>query len=106
MAEHDGFLKYSIEHVRKVNSIRRADSQPTQAGIVPILSKGQVLFTPAAELHNEPASCYNCNFYNYGKSCQLIGRSPCIYKFTYPARATVDAKQIEYWPHCAAHCYG
>jgi len=106
VAENDGFLRYRPKHLRKIESIRRAISQPSQANIVPVLNKGQVLFTPAAELHDEPASCYNCNFYNYGKSCQLIGKLVQIRKFTYPRTATADAKQIEYWPHCAAHCYG
>src|SRR6266568_5079721 len=107
MADTAGFLKYREEHLRKINSIRRAASQPTQADIVPVLSKGQVLFTPAAELHDEAASCYNCNFFNYGKSCQLIGSTLVqIRKFTYPRVATADAKQIEYWPHCSAHCFG
>jgi hypothetical protein len=106
VADNDGFLKYRAEHLRKINAIRRAVSQPTQADIVPVLSKGQVLFTPAAELRDEPASCYNCNFFNYGKSCQLIGKLVTIHKFIYPRVDTADSKRIEYWPHCAAHCYG
>jgi hypothetical protein len=103
---NSGFYKYRDSNLRKVNSIRRAISQPTQADIVPVLSKGQVLFVPAAQMNHEPASCYNCTFYNHGQSCQLIGSSVVVKKFTYPREATGDAKQIEYWPCCSMHNYG
>jgi hypothetical protein len=97
----EGFLTYRDKHLPKINAIRRAISQPdiyTQ----PVLGKGQVLFTPASEMNDEPASCYNCNFYNSGRSCQLIGPHVTIRKFTYGD----PDKSIEYWPHCAAHCFG
>jgi hypothetical protein len=97
----EGFLTYQPKHLAKINAIRRAISQP-DIYVQPVLNKGQVLFTPAAEMHNEPASCYNCNFFNYEKSCKLIGPKVPLKKFTYGE----PSKTIEYWPHCAAHCYG
>jgi hypothetical protein len=97
----DGFLKYKSKHLSKINSIRRAKSQP-DIYTVPTLTKDQVLFVTASEMHNEPASCYNCRFYNYGKSCGLIGPLPPIRKFTYGA----PDKPIEYWPCCGAHEHG
>jgi hypothetical protein len=99
------FLTYKTEQLAKVNAQRRALSQPTILS-VPILIKGQVLFTPASELHDEPASCYNCVHYNAGRSCALIGTTVKIKKFIYPPEATADAKRIEYWPCCSAHLYG
>lgn len=97
----ENFLKYGPKHLSKVNAIRRAASQP-DIYVQPVLSKGQVLFTPASEMNNEPASCYNCNFYNSSRSCQLIGPHVKVEKFIYGE----PDKRIEYWPHCAAHCYG
>ena len=85
--------------------MRRANSQPSLEG-VPVLSRPQVLFTTAAEMRNEPASCYNCIFYNHDESCQLIGPRVVISKFTYPKVATNDAKRIEYWPCCGMHQHG
>jgi hypothetical protein len=96
-----GFLKYTPKYLAKINSIRRAVSQP-DIYTVPTLDKASVLFVSAAEMHNEPASCYNCRFYNYGKSCGLIGALPIIRKFTYGA----PDKEIEYWPCCGAHEHG
>jgi hypothetical protein len=101
----DGFLVYRDKHLRKVNAIRMANSQPT-IDAVPILQKGKVLFVTAAEMDNEPASCANCVFYNSGRSCQLIGPRITVRKFTYPPKATADAKPIEYWPCCGMHTYG
>lgn len=96
---------YRAEDLRKVNSMRRANSQPTLTG-VPVLSKEKVLFVGTAEMNNEPASCYNCVFYNSGASCQLIGPHVPICKFTYPRSATSDSKPIEYWPCCGMHQFG
>jgi len=103
---NDGFLRYKAKNLSKINSMRRAISQPTQADIVPVLNKGQVLFVPAAMMENQPASCYNCGFYNHNQSCQLIGGLVRIRKFTYPREATADAKRIEYWPCCGMHSFG
>jgi hypothetical protein len=97
----DGFLKYRSKHLSKVNSIRRAVSQP-DIYTIPTLDKSSVLFVSAAEMHNEPASCYNCRFYNYGKSCGLIGPHTSVRKFIYGA----PDKPIEYWPCCGAHEHG
>lgn len=96
-----GFLKYTKEHIGKVNAIRRTVSQP-DIYTIPIPSKSQVLFVSAAEMHNEPASCANCTFYNWGKSCQLIGPHIKVKKFTYGA----PDKNIEYWPCCGMQTYG
>jgi hypothetical protein len=97
----DGFLEYKPKHLAKINSIRRTVSQP-DIYTVPTLDKASVLFVSAAEMRNEPASCYNCQFYNYGKSCGLIGALPVIRKFTNGA----PDKAIEFWPCCGAHEHG
>lgn len=99
------FLVYQIENLRKVNSQRRALSQPTITD-PPTLTKGQVMYIPEAAMEGEPATCYNCNFYNYGRSCRLIGPKTPIRKFVYPPKPTADAKRIEYWPCCAAWLRG
>lgn len=101
----DNFLVYKAKNLSKINAQRRALSQPTITD-VPILTKGQVLFTPAGHMNGEPASCYNCVAYNYGKSCMKIGPETDIRKFIYPPKATADAKPIEYWPCCSMHDYG
>lgn len=98
----DGFLKYREKHLSKVNSIRRAVSQP-DIYAVPVLDKAQVLFVPAASMHNEPASCYNCLRYNQVEgTCGIIGERTCVKKFVYGA----PDKSIEYWPCCGMHEYG
>lgn len=99
------FLSYKVEHLRKINSMRRAASQPDNI-LVPILTKGQVFFTPASQMHDEPASCYNCVHYNYGRSCQKIGENVPIKKFTYPKESKGDSKPIEYWPCCSIQDFG
>lgn len=95
----DGFLIYRGKNLRKINSIRRVISAP-DATLPPILNNGQVLFSSAADANDEPRSCINCAFYNYGRSCQLMGQSLEIKKLIWPTEATSDSKQIEYWPVC------
>lgn len=97
--ETDGFLSYRAKHLRKINSIRRMISAP-DAKLPPILNNGQALFSSAASANDEPRSCYNCAFYNYGRSCQLIGQSVEVQKLTWPPEPTSDSKQVEYWPDC------
>lgn len=80
-------------------------SQPTLMG-VPILNKGQVQYIPEGQMEGEPATCYNCPFYNYGRSCKLIGPTIEVRKMVYPPQATADAKRIEYWPCCSAWTRG
>lgn len=99
MTKTDGFLVYEPENLRKINSIRRVISKP-DAKLPPILNNGQVLFSAAEDAHGEPRSCYNCTFYNYGRSCGLMGPEIQIRKFIWPTKATADSKQIEYWPVC------
>ena len=94
-----GFLSFRAEHLRKINAQRRALSQP-DIYTIPVLTKAQVMFVSAAEMNNEPGSCYNCHFYNFGRSCMLIGPGVQVKKFTYPPEPTSDAKVIEYWPCC------
>jgi hypothetical protein len=101
----DGFLTYTEKYLPKVNSIRRIISAPDVKG-VPVLGGAAVLFSSAASAHNEPRSCYNCPFYNYGRSCQLIGQGIAIRKLTWPAKPTSDSKPIEYWPVCGYWVYG
>lgn len=96
----DGFLKYEPRNLRKINSIRRVISAP-DAKLPPILNNGQVTFSSAESAGCEPRSCYNCTFYNYGKSCRLMGPEISIRKFIFPKEATPDSKQIEYWPVCS-----
>jgi hypothetical protein len=95
----DGFLTYREENLRKINSIRRVISAP-DAKLPPILNNGQVLFSSASTADNEPRSCYNCPFFNYERSCQLMGSQVEIHKLFWPKQATSDSKQIEYWPVC------
>ena len=95
------FLEYRAKHLAKINSMRRANSQPDIES-VPVPTRGEVLFATAAEMHNEPASCYNCIFYNSGASCQLIGARVRVEKFTYGG----PDKLIEYWPCCGMHQHG
>lgn len=103
--ESGGFPIYNEKQVRKVNAMRRAWSLPSSdSPVVP--TKGQVLFTTAESMNNEPASCANCIFYNYGKDCSLIGQRIPIRRFVYPATATADSKQIEYWPCCGMQQHG
>ena len=95
----DGFLTYEPEHLRKINAIRRVISAP-DAKLPPILNNGQVGFSAAADAHGEPRSCYNCPFYNYGRSCKLMP-SFVVKTFIWPRKATEDSKRIEYWPVCS-----
>jgi hypothetical protein len=95
------FLAYKIQHLKKINSQRRALSQPTFVD-VPVLTKGQVQYIPEGEMDGKPATCYRCPFFNYGRSCKLLGDRVSIRKFTYPPAPTADAKQIEFWPCCSA----
>jgi len=95
------FLVYKLANLRKVNSQRRALSQPTIVD-VPVLTKGQVQYIPEGQMDGKPATCYRCPFYNFGRSCKYMGEYIRIKKFTYPPEATADAKQIEYWPCCSA----
>lgn len=95
-----GFLVYTAETLKKINAQRRAGSRP-DIYTVPTPSKGEVMFVPSASMGGEPATCYNCHFFNYGKSCMLIGPWTKVKKFTYPVRETADAKPIEYWPCCS-----
>jgi hypothetical protein len=99
-AKTDGFLRYKEENLRKINSIRRVISAP-DATLPPILNNGQVSFSSAKDAHDEPRSCYNCGFYNYGRTCQLMSPSIEIHKLLWPPAATPDSKQIEYWPVCS-----
>ena len=98
MAEN--FMVYRIKQLRKVNAQRRALSQPESCD-VPALTKGEVMYVPESRMGGEPATCYNCSFYNAGRSCRLIGPETAIKKFIYPKEATADAKRIEYWPCCS-----
>lgn len=99
--EAGGFPVYGNKQIGKVNAMRRAMSLPT-VKTAPIPSKGDVLFTTSEENNEEPSSCYNCIFYNYGKSCALIGPRIKIKKFVYGE----PDKAIEYWPCCGMNYHG
>src|SRR5262249_20434339 len=98
-------LTYRSEHLKKINAIRRVISAPDAKG-VPVLGGAAVLFSSAASAHNQPRSCYNCPFYNYGRSCQLIGQDIAIRKLLWPKQPTSDSKPIEFWPVCGYWVYG
>jgi hypothetical protein len=66
------------------------------------MEKGEVQYIDEAQMCGEPATCYNCPFYNYGRSCYLMGEDVRLRKFIYPPEKTADAKPIEYWPCCSA----
>ena len=95
------FLAYTVRNILKVNSQRRALSQPKNRE-PQALTKGEAQYISEAEMRDEPATCYNCPMYNYGRSCQLMGSDVHLRKFVYPPERTSDAKPIEYWPCCSA----
>lgn len=97
----NGFLEYKDKNLPKVNAMRRAISQP-DIYAVPVLGKSKVLFVSASEMNNEPASCANCIFYNWGRSCQLIGPHVKVRKIVYGE----PDKAIEYWPCCGMQTFG
>lgn len=100
------FLSYRPKHLKKINAIRRVISAP-DAKLPPILNNGQVLFSSAEGADNEPRSCYNCPFYNYGHSCQLMEGIEPIKKLVFPkAPVPADSKQVEYWPVCGMWIHG
>jgi hypothetical protein len=101
-----GFPIYGQKNLPKINAMRMAFSVPTSTTPV-VNTKGEALFTTAEELHDEPASCYNCQFYNEkAETCSLMGRRTKIRKFIWPKAGSPDAKQIEYWPCCSMQFYG
>jgi hypothetical protein len=102
----DGFPIYQDKHLRKVNALRMANSQPLYYSPV-IPTKGQVLFTTSESMNDEPSSCYNCQMYNEtANTCMLIGSRVPVRTLIYPKEATADAKPIEYWPCCSMQLYG
>jgi len=101
-----GFPVYGPSQLRKVNAMRMAFSAPESLSPV-VNTRGEALFTTSEEMNDEPASCYNCQFYNINaERCQLIGLHKVIKKFVWPKEASADAKQIEYWPCCSMHFWG
>jgi hypothetical protein len=102
-----GFPIYGPKQIPKINAMRRAFSAPRDLAPV-VNTKGEALFVTAEELHDEPASCYNCLFYN-GKveTCQFIGKEHKIRKIIWPQDPVPpDSKKIEYWPCCSLQTYG
>lgn len=104
--EEGGFPVYDEKQIRKVNAMRRAFSAPDS--IKPVINtKGEALFVTGEEMNNEPASCYNCQFYNEkAETCGLIGKHKAIKKIIWPKEATADSKRIEYWPCCSMQLFG
>lgn len=85
----------------------RLASSLVQITAAPVLEKGQVLFSSAANAHNEPRSCYNCRMYNgSARTCVLMGPAIRVEKFIYPPKFEQESKPIEYWPACGAWDYG
>lgn len=105
MAE-GGFPIYGPDQLRKVNAMRMAFSAPDSVAPV-VNTRGEALFSTAEEMDDEPASCYNCQFYNKkAETCSLIGKHKVIKKLIWPMQATEEAKQIEYWPCCSMQFHG
>jgi hypothetical protein len=105
--EKGGFPIYEDKkQFLKINAIRRAVSLPAvSTPIIP--NKGQAMFTTAEEMHNEPSSCMNCQFWNEKAfTCQIIGPRIKVRKILYPKLETDDSKPIEYWPCCSMQFYG
>jgi hypothetical protein len=104
--ERGGFPVYDEKQIPKINAMRRAISLPAvKSPVIPY--KGQALFTTAEEMHDEPASCYNCQFYNEkAETCAVIGPRIKIRKLTYPKESTADSKPVEFWPCCSMQLYG
>jgi hypothetical protein len=101
--ERGGFPIYTGAQIDKVNAMRRVKSRPDFRG-VPTPTKGQVLFTTAESMHDEPASCYNCLTYNKDQErCKRIGPDVVIRKFT---KGGEDGNPIEFWPCCSMQDYG
>lgn len=101
-----GFPIYNRSNLTKINAMRMAFSAPDSEAPV-VNTRGEALFTSAGEMDDEPASCYNCQFFNLkAERCQLIGKHKVIKKFIWPKAGTPDAKQIEYWPCCSMHFHG
>jgi hypothetical protein len=101
----EDFKVYKAEDLRKINAQRRGLSAPGEY-TVPVLTEGSVLFSPASDAHDEPRACMNCELYNAGKSCAIMGPHIPIRKLTFPKEPTADAKVIEYWPVCGYWMYG
>lgn len=93
-----GFFAYKDKHLPKVNALRQAASLVQITG-VPVLTKGQVAFSPAEESDCAPRSCYNCDHQNAtAKTCKLLGPAIKTEKFVYPPSGE---KKIEFWPACS-----
>ena len=100
--DDDVVPEYKAKHLAKINSMRMANSQPA-VHVVPVLTKGQVLFVTAASRDNQPNSCYNCHMFNKSDStCMVHSPDIKIRKFTYGE----PYKEIEYWPVCGLHDFG
>lgn len=102
----EDFKIYKAENLRKINSLRRVNSGPGERD-VPVLEESSILFSAAAEAHDEPRSCYNCFMFNAAeKSCAILGPDIHIEKLIWPPEPTPDSKQIEYWPVCGYWIHG
>lgn len=82
--------------------MREAQSQP-DIDIIPVLTKGQVLFVTAGSRNNQPNSCYNCwKFNRQDSTCSILTKTIKVRKFIYGE----PFKKIEYWPVCGLHEFG
>lgn len=104
--ERGGFPIYNEKQIKKVNAMRRAFSLPeVKSPLIPM--KGQALFTTAEEMHDEPASCYNCQFYNEkAGTCGIIGPRIKVRRIVYPQKESENSKPVEFWPCCSMQLYG
>jgi hypothetical protein len=94
----NGFPEYTPKNLAKVNSMRRAKSQPDFHGI-PILHAGNANYATSSEIGGHPASCATCALKNFeNNTCMLLGPSIKVTKFV--------KSGIEYWPRCSEFVYG
>lgn len=101
-AESGGFVKYGLEQLPKIDSMRRDKSQPDFYGI-PILHDADVMYCTASEIGNKPASCYTCQIQQSDLTCGLLGSGIKVAKVI---GSQESGDPIEYWPCCDEHDYG
>lgn len=97
----DGYFDYPVDkkHTDKVNALRRAKSLVQIRTAPPMVPKSAVLFTSAAHMNNEPASCGNCiNYLENQDRCAVIGDQIIVRSFV--------VGNIKYYPCCGYHQFG
>src|SRR6266568_5101046 len=102
---NDGFVVYEStpKYTQKMNTLRAVKSM-AGAKDLPILNRGQVMFTSEAEMNHQPASCYNCHMYQSALDrCMIHSPEIVIKKFTQKSKG---GKDVEFWPCCSYWDHG